>query len=153
MVGVGVLLALVVSRLATLSPAVPTTAGTGAFGVADVSGRDVAARCGGRRRAESLSDGRGETPVGRADAAEVAVSAGKPSRLVESAAATGRTKVDSAAAAPDSVVLRASLPSVPPHETAPVMAKSTAALRSCRDDEVSIALQAVTGRAMVRPSR
>jgi hypothetical protein len=151
MVGGGVLLALLVSRLATLSPDVPTAAGAGVFGVPDVPAREVAARCGGRA-AESLGDERRDSRVGRADAATLGVSAGKPSRPIESAAATGRTKVDSPAGAP-AVVPSASLSSVPPHETTPVRTRSTYALHSRRDNEVSIALQAITARATVRRSR
>lgn len=152
--GVGAFAVLVVSRLARLSVDVAPPAGTGAFGVADAPGRDVAARC-GRRPAESLRDGldRGEARVGVDDAAAVVVSAGKPSRAMESTVATGRARVDSAAVVLDPVVGWAPLPSVPAHDTVLVRSSSMHALHSCRDDEVSIALQAITARATVRRSR
>ena len=152
--GVGALAVLVVSRLATLSPDVALLAGTAAFGAADVPGRDAAARC-GRRPAESLGDGLDGVGVrvGVGDAAAVVVSAGKPLRAMESTVATGRTRVDSAAVVLDPVVRSAPLPSVPAHDTVLVRSSSMHALHSCRDDEFSIALQAITGRATVRRSR
>jgi hypothetical protein len=152
MAGVAVLVASVVSRFATLSPDVRTTAGRGAFDDAEATGCDAAVRC-GRRPAESRDDGRGELRVGGADAATVAVSAGKPSRPIESAPATGGTKIDSAAVVPDSIVFWISPSPLPPHETAPARTSSTYMPHSCRDDEVSIAPQAITARATVRRSR
>lgn len=150
--GVGAALTAAVSRLAPLSADV----GARWMGVFDatVPDADGAGRgSGGLRDGVDCRVGRAGTVVGGVDADGVPVSAGNPSRPIESAVAVGRTRVDSAlVVAP--VVRCVPSPSPPAHDANAVNAiRRASTSRNRRNGEVSIDQQAITARAMIRRLR